>query len=229
MKFILSLLLLVSSAFAGKDDALNSLERASVYIKHTNERGIGSGTIVRADETGTYVITNKHICDNLRKIPNENNISNYKLAIFVRVVKGKRYKNDKYLAQVIKVSDSIDLCLLHSFKARNLVALELADYEANKGENSCNLGNPYPAKGVFKCGKVAGYIVESGQILRKVIIETGKGSSGSPLVDYKGKLLGIMAQYDDGIVGKDGKTHSGKSGLYVPIRHIKLFLGDIFE
>lgn len=198
------------------DLVLQEAEKSSVYLRFKTNGGIGSGVVVRSDETGTYVLTNKHVCDAIPKV--EGSVTEYDVIYFVQVTKGKHH-NEKYLAQVIKSSYTFDLCLIHSFKKGKLKGIELAKSELKFGENACNLGNPLRNKGVFRCGATLKYEATKGQFLRSIDINTNKGSSGSGIFNKKGQLSGIICQLDQ----------RGKRGLYVPLTYIKFFLGNLID
>lgn len=217
MKNLLIALLLMLSplATASENLVLIEAEKSSVYLRMKSGHGMGSGVVVKADNTGTYVLTNQHVCETLYLEDRQG--PDFDSGYFVQVTKGKHH-DTKYLYQVVKTSDALDLCLVHSFK-KGLKAVELAREEAKLEERVCNLGNPDKQKGIFRCGPTSKYQEIEGEILRIVRIPIWNGSSGSGVFNKKGQLIGLISQ----------RFNNGASGAYVPLTHVKLFLGDLIE
>lgn len=198
------------SPFSNKEYSLNEILPRDSFVKvrktikltvcDTNvtkltqceEREMGSvasGFIVAYDDEGSYVVTAAHVCD-------DEEIKSY-----VRTHPGVDYSKkqfklididkDKYSAMVLNYDSETDICMLYSYGFFR-APVEFSDNPPVPGDRVYNLAAPI---GIFSEEMVPilnGYY--NGVTEEKAIysVPAVGGSSGSPLFDEKGKLIGMI-------------------------------------
>lgn len=140
----------------------------------------GSGLIVSSDGT---LVTNHHVVDRAEQI----------LVVLA--------DKSRYTAQVLRSDRLTDLAVLKITPARPLPAATLADSDkARVGQLVLAIGNPYGLDGTVSFGIISGkgrYMADSESGLSPLndFLQTDAtidaGSSGGPLVDLEGRVLGI--------------------------------------
>jgi serine protease Do len=149
----------------------------AVVIVEVDGKIVGSGTIF--DEEG-YVITNKHVIENAG-------------VIRIELFSGKRYK-----ASVIAESTSkMDLAILKlQGTGYNLTKLEFENLEnIRTGGEVYAIGNPLGeelTKFTVTEGIISGFREENGVQYVQTDAALNPGSSGGPLIDTEGKVVGIV-------------------------------------
>lgn len=183
--------------------------------------GGGTGAFIRSNSGKTYILTNRHVCQ-----------SEFS---FMNVQIGETEATFK--ARILARSQTSDLCLLSA--PDGIVGLPVSN-RANlePGVKIWTMGHPdlqpqtmfTGESGVTKIVKyMANYATncqfqnQKKTLLNCMVTERGvhlnspavPGSSGSPIVDFNGELVGIVW----------GRTKIG-TGLAVPLSNIKAFLKD---
>src|SRR5580704_9627672 len=155
------------------------------------ERSLGSGVIVDADG---YIITNAHVVKGAQRI---------------RVVVSSRPNGDSQVraslglgehippvdAKVVGIAPTIDLALL-KIEAKGLQAIPFADYtKLKKGQLVLAFGNPEGLENSVTMGIISAVARQADPANAAVYIQTdapiNPGSSGGPLIDTNGNLVGI--------------------------------------
>lgn len=171
-----------------------------------------TGFSFKTTEVVSFVLTNKHVCD---MGPN----ANYTLTL---------QSGGKIRATFIKVDPFADLCLL---KANGTIpALPLAQQNAVQGDRVLSIGGPDGAYPLIVEGFVSGYFNmnmrndpdEDGDFevhFRSQMISAPvyPGSSGSPVFDVNGQVIGIV------FAVRGEKEHIA---FIVPISEVHRFLDD---
>ncbi len=136
-----------------------------------NETGsIGTGFIVAKNG---LIATNYHIAR--------------KLQIFTILPSGKHLK-----ATVVAKNIEADLAILR-INATDLVPLELSMVEVVVGEQILALGNPFGLGLTVSAGIVSAKGVSIGKANRiQIDAAINPGNSGGPLLDVKGKVIGVV-------------------------------------
>lgn len=129
-----------STAFAGeliKPSSVQEFNKLTVRI--TNDYSGGTGVILKSTSTGSYVLTNKHICD----LSKEGDLT-------VFTYDGKAYRVEKF-----KPSSKHDLCLVKvaaDLKYNSRVAAERSKF----GDAVTVTGHPYLYPTMVKQGHMSG-------------------------------------------------------------------------
>ena len=181
-------------------------------------RYVSSGAYVfhsEVEQATSYILTAGHSCEN--KLPSSQNVEGFRI-----VNKGSRFivvglNGDQHDAKVISINKRFDLCLMRvSDVHQNPPALKIAEKEPARGEIVVNMAAPH---GLFWSGTVlifrgafSGYHTRGYSIYT---IPTKPGSSGSAIVNYDGKLVGVIFA---------GYRMIENVGLSSPLVAIKVFL-----
>ncbi len=158
-----------------------SVVHIEAIVKFNNRRSqvTGSGLIVNADGA---ILTNEHVVDNAEKVT-------------VSVPGMKR----KFQARIIGMDRQTDIALLRITPDAPLPAAILSSEEVRVGQWVLAIGNPYGLEGTVSLGIVSakGRNLEVPHLLTD-FIETvaliDRGSSGGPLVDLEGRVVGINSR-----------------------------------
>ena len=156
--------------------------------KTQRTHALGSGVIV--DERG-YILTNNHVIDRASRM---------------RVMLDN---NDTYDASLVAADEMDDLALIKIDVGTNrtLKAMDLVDTdEVLLGETVIAMGNPFGLSHTVTVGVLSATnrpATYRGELLYKDILQTdaavNPGSSGGPLLDIEGKLIGVnVAIYQEG-------------------------------
>ena len=242
---ILSLLLLtscVSGCVTINNDAVNNKEilprQSFVQIQHSVQiegcgidpdtkeercqkavmQYVSSGAYVFHSEVSqgtSYVLTAGHSCES--KVPKTQMVQGYRVEN-----KGSKFKTVdlngfSHEAEVIMVNRRFDLCLLRvSNVLMNPPVLKLADKEPRRGETVTNMAAPHglywPGTVLIFKGQFSGYHDKGYSVYT---IPTKPGSSGSPILNSKNKLVGVIFA---------GYSMMENVGLSSPLVAIKVFL-----
>ena len=181
-----------------------------VYVKGIAHSG--SGVVVKSDEKGSLILTNKHVCGP-HKLTDDvkqyfGNIPSYIMLL--------TYNKTTAIAQPMKVAINSDLCLLHTIQT-NLEVAPIAKYPVKTGESLFTCGNPLGLKGLCYDGYAADFKYIFFMLYRGTTVPARPGQSGSGIFNVHGELVGLVS------LGLPGGAYSAM----VPLSHIKLFLAGI--
>ncbi len=158
----------------------------------------GTAFYIQGASGKTYLITNKHVCQNMSML---------------LVEEGGGFK----VSPVIKIYDKADLCLLTSTSA--VKGFKLAsDYQI--GEKIETIGYPYAHREESR-GKVQElqYAPDFNNFYLVLSASSHPGSSGSPVIDPDGKVIGVVA-----LGNANPFIHFAGA---VPLAYLKDFLRDM--
>jgi serine protease Do len=125
----------------------------------------------------------------------------------------------EYLGKVVKLDLAQDIALVQSqLKSKNYISLSKGKDFLSKNEQVYAIGCPMNQLGRIITGRVNEPPVKAGQLhYWKVSMETSPGSSGSPVFDAKGVLIGI-------IKGRFRGTNT--IGFLIPMDRIRVFINE---
>lgn len=180
-----------------------------------SDKGYGSGVVIQSNDTGSLIITNKHVCalgDNRTMAILLSDISEYKLL-------NTRHINStgSNVAQAIKISTNTDLCLVHT-QLKNLPHVKISMKIPTQGDLAFNVSNPAGVKGYVATGRVGLYEYIWQMLYRQVSIPIYGGSSGSGVFNTSGELVGLISL---------GRTNMNTLSYMVPLEHLHLFLKGV--
>lgn len=176
--------------------------------------GVGSGLIVRKDG---YILTNAHVVKDAEQVE-------------VTLNDGTILK-----AKIIGQEPRADIAVLKVNAQRDLPAATLGDSDKVKvGQFAIAIGNPVNLKGTVSVGVVSGLNRSLGKLISLIQTDVAitSGSSGGPLCDLQGEVIGIntmitresvglgfgMVPFEGGVTGY---------GFAIPINVAKRVMNDL--
>ena len=147
---------------------------AVIFSKNRDgdRRGTGTGFVVGADGV---IATNYHVIGDRRRFD-------------VRLSDGKNYEPVEILA-----ADSKRDIAIFRIEAKDLKVLELGNSdELDPGQPIVSIGNPLGLEWSASTGVVAASRIYRERPLVQVAITIEPGSSGSPVIDMSGKVIGMI-------------------------------------
>ena len=173
----------------------------------TTQRGSGSGVIVDSDG---YIVTNAHVVRGAQRLRVELPITptgHSILAASSRSVTGK----------IVGIDLETDLAVL-KIDERNLPTVSFADSDDLKtGQVVLALGNPFGLHNSVSLGVISAVArqlePDSPMIYLQTDASINPGSSGGPLVDLRGRLVGINTLIFSQTGGNDGVGFAAPSNI----------------
>lgn len=152
---------------------------------------MGSGSVISSDASGSIVLTNRHVC---LIGPHEFIMRALDPSLtFTKTV--KTFDGKTYIASILKVSDKTDLCLMHVDGLTNWKTLKLAKKAPLRNDSVFSSGYPagiWTGKAPVFSGSVVSNIKLNEWISQIVTIPIVGGQSGSPVMNKKGELVGVV-------------------------------------
>ena len=144
--------------------------------------GLGSGVIVHADHENSYVLTAAHVCNDEAELFS---------ADFLKIITVTNWHGLIEQGDVIALDPINDLCIIEIAKI-NVSPVRLSNKVPKVGQHVYNLAAPYGIFGDNFILTFDGFI--AGTVGNEIIytIPTGVGSSGSPILNRQGQLVGII-------------------------------------
>jgi len=174
--------------------------------------GSGSGSII--DKRG-YVVTNVHVISGANKIS-------------ISLADGSSYPGT-----VIGIDEESDIAVLKFDPPENikLKTIDFGDSESLKvGQKVIAIGNPFALERTMTTGIISGLgrpIQESKKVIIRNMIQTdaaiNPGNSGGPLLDTKGRMVGINTM----IISNSGS--SAGVGFAVPVSTARRVVNDLLR
>lgn len=176
------------------------------------EGGSGSGSII---DTRGYVLTNNHVIENAYKV-------------FINLADGSQFEGE-----VIGTDPENDLAVL-KFNPPREVQLKTIPFGDSSnlrvGQKVAAIGNPFALERTLTVGIVSGLgrpIQTSRQNIIRNMIQTdasiNPGNSGGPLLDSRGKMIGINTMIYSPTGGSVG------IGFAVPVNTAKRVVAELIE
>lgn len=162
------------------------------------EQGVGQGTAFLVDHHGTC-ITNFHVLARASKI---------------ELLDDKHSKH--HIDRVIHSDEELDFVIFKIDHTEGMEPLYISDKNAEIGEECFAIGNPQGLESTLSTGIISGY--RSGETFIQTTTEIAHGSSGGPLFNRSGEVIGITTM----AVGE-----SGNLNFAINIKKLKVFLPSL--
>ena len=178
----------------------------SPFTQRERRQALGSGFVI--DKAG-YIVTNYHVVQGAQNV--EVGFSN----------------RQSFKARVVGTDASTDIALLKvNANSRALTPLPFGDSDAVRvGDQVVAIGNPFGLERSVTAGIVSALqrqIVSPNFLTIDHVIQTdaaiNRGNSGGPLIDARGRVIGINSQIETGDAGGQGNVGIG---FAVPINTVK--------
>ena len=176
--------------------------------KRYESNGTGSGFAVKVenqDKNSTYILTAAHICSTEMAPPED--FDKETMVIFRRIYISNGDPNIKVPAVVVKEDIEHDLCVLKIDQGLPYV-FKISHKEPEYAERVYNVGAPIgffgPTYKPFSEGFFAGYVPQYSYYTKNIYIEalfhmaTVGGMSGSPIINNKGHVVGMVQSVNMG-------------------------------
>ncbi|HHT64209.1 MAG: S1C family serine protease [Bacillota bacterium] len=175
---------------------VQAFQKAVVLV----EAGQSKGTGFNIDSEG-LIVTNFHVVNDAK-------------VVIVRFPQGKIYVSTNWWS-----FPEIDLALI-KIEGKNLPQLELADKAGESGSKVLIIGNPLGFPFVVSPGLVSGQIMLERWTEPVIVIESSiyKGSSGSPVINSQGEVIGIVFAVLESARNKD---NGESTGLAISVESLK--------
>lgn len=238
--FIVSLLMIITgfillgNAFTGAylnwktGNVLESVKDATVKIVLLTADGYilgtGTGFVIKTDNQGAWILTNKHVCVGAKLSKREEDTLDGLFSFRPLVLIPRSGQSSA--AVVVKVAQNTDLCLIRStlkFKKSLPLATRVED-------NSKMLTFGYP-NGVPEVNK-GNYVKTSGEELQFYSHSDMKiwfGASGSPAVNLNGEVIGVMSniRYKPQTNPQKATRKDVIESLFIPLEEVREFIGGL--
>lgn len=148
-----------------------------------------SGSIIQKDQNGTVVLTAAHVCRT--KAPY--------LKILGEIIKIYDINQKEYASQITAIDEENDICLLRTNKIIPHKSLSLSSHNPRQGDRVYNVAAPLGIATKNLVPIFQGFFIGSARDPQKRIQDyysmfATNGSSGSPVIDHHGKLIGMVTQ-----------------------------------
>jgi len=142
-----------------------------------------SGAAIYHHNDKTYYLTAKHFCEKTGKK-------------FVDNISVHTHKMDDFPAKVLAMADDIDACILET-ERNNLRTIPVAPEGPKIGEKIYNMAAPQGLFGkdlvMLYEGFYSGELIEQEKNTADIFsLPANPGSSGSPIINSRGKLIGMV-------------------------------------
>jgi len=147
---------------------------------------MASGSIIHKTAHGSYILTANHVCEiDLPRVPIPITESKILFKVF-------DVDDSSFDAEIFKKSDDIDVCIIFAKNLKNKPAVKLKKIAPNIGDMVYNVAAPGGFFGKNMMPILQGRYSGMYEIHAVYTIPAAGGSSGSPIVNRKGYLIGMI-------------------------------------
>lgn len=195
----------------------------TVYLvaldEHSQPIGTGTGFIIKSDNEGSWILTNKHVCMMpIKKIKTVEKLNNFN-PVSMTLHNGKMFKT-----WVVRTGENIDLCLLRTLiKFKQPLKLSA---KATLGEKLFSYGFPM-GQSTMVYGKYKNLGAYYGVLYGETDARAWFGASGSPVMNLNGDVIGIIAAIEYNTAIKNPKPKDWMRTFFIPLEVVREFLEGV--
>ena len=144
--------------------------------------GLGSGVVIHENRLNSYVLTAAHVCNDDAELFSD---------VSIKTIVVSNWHGETEEGHVVAIDLINDLCIIKTGRM-NVSPVRISNKIPKEGERIYNLAAPYGIFGDNFILTFEGFI--AGDVGNEIIytIPTGPGSSGSPIFNKNGQLIGII-------------------------------------
>lgn len=216
MKVILFICLAWSATIIIHGNLTNQYSIKKSLVSVLYDDGHGTGFVIASDSTGSYIVTNKHVCRH--NSADKKTIGAGRVHPYIKIYWTNLTRRGS-TAEFIKTSPNHDLCLLR-VPDKNIPRAKISKNNPYIGQLVRSIGNPNSDTNVYTTGKV-GSLSEDwyGESAVQFNGDIEPGASGSPVYDDKTEVVGVAC---------GGNFKAGNDSIFVNGRYLREFLGEIY-
>jgi S1-C subfamily serine protease len=174
----------VIDAVKNLDYRPEELLNANVVVQ--NNVGMGSGSVIKVDNTGTLILTVAHVIREKRYYVAKGSKLEWRGIVSKNI--DVIHNGKKYKAIPIKVSTELDLAVIKIYKKLDTVPVKIAKDAPKLGETVWAVSNPGGVPNIINKG------VYNSEQKNNAIVSVGGyfGSSGGMVVNTSGEQIGVI-------------------------------------
>ena len=155
-------------------------------------RAYASGVIVHRNENGSKILTAGHVCDTSDLTSGSPKIPDTKVSFNVKILVSPE-NGEQFESEIVRIDTSIDSCLLHAKTMNRWKPIRIRKKPVKHGEILYNIASPLGVATPEMVPVLNGHYSGDMSFTRSAYtIPAAPGSSGSPVFDKRGKLVGMI-------------------------------------
>lgn len=155
-------------------------------------RAYASGVIVHRNENGSKILTAGHVCDTSDLTSGTPEVPNAKVSFDVKILVSPE-NGEQFESDIVRIDTSIDSCLLHAKTMNRWKPIRIRTEPVKHGEVLYNIASPLGVATPEMVPVLNGHYSGDVSFTRSAYtIPAAPGSSGSPIFDKRGKLVGMI-------------------------------------
>ncbi len=206
------------------EDVMNSTVKLLIVDVKGTVRGGGTGFVVKVDDQGSWIVTNKHVClGSASKVVMKESDSVFQFLPIIAVPRRGKPSG----SAIIRISQNADLCLVRT-ELKFKKALPIAK-SVKKNQDIFTFGFP-GGVAEYNRGKYLSTEGESLGFYSHTDMKIWYGASGSPAVNTDGQVIGVMSNIRFNRAEdkkKPFKREDVAESLFVPLEILREFIGGL--
>ncbi len=155
-------------------------------------RAYASGAIVKRNESGSWILTAGHVCDTSDLTSGAPQIEGATIDFDVKILASPE-NGEQFQTKIVRIDTTIDSCLLYAKNMTRWKPIRIRTSPVKHGEILYNIASPLGVATPEMVPVLNGHYSGDLSFTRSAYtIPAAPGSSGSPIFDRRGKLVGMI-------------------------------------
>lgn len=168
------------------------VEKAASMCQSHKMRAFASGVIISRNENGSKILTAGHVCDTSDLTSGAPDLPNTKVTFDIKILASPE-NGEMFETEIIRIDTSIDSCLLHAKSMKRWKPIRIRKNPVKHGEILYNIASPLGVATPEMVPILSGHYSGDVSFTRSAYtIPAAPGSSGSPIFDRRGHLVGMI-------------------------------------